>query len=607
MVHPMVQISEADSPTKSIASSASTSSLSGSLNDKNSNHKHSRSFPTLAISRSFNNGITEPCTPTLPAPIKSMKELSGLLRPSTRFAFSNLIVTLLRLDFYSTTDKYSSDFTNLALEILLKCSNFPEGTNRSLRAHLEIEGVTEDVAALIISIKEDPYIQAHGPIVLMVAFLKAIIETADYDSRYRVLLRHTAALLGILWDDFEEAEDTLTLSIIDEQYVESDTSRLAREKNAKRKKIKRYAMIGAATGLGGVLIGLTGGLAAPLVAGAATAIGLGSAAVIGTVAGSAIFGSTLGVAGAGLTGYKMKRRAGAIEEFVIESLTNELSLHVVLCVNGWIDNEASYAFQEPWVGLQMSREQYTLRYESSYLLELGKAMEYFMTMGLSIAVQQTLMQTILHGILTSIMWPMALVSAASVIDNPWNVCTVRAKAVGEELAEVLLARAHGKRPITLIGFSLGARVIYHCLMTMSQRSDCVGIIEDVVLLGAPVSASPKQWKQIAKVVGGRIINGYCNSDWLLRFLYRTMSVQASIAGTGPVDNKDEKKIVNFNLSHIVKGHLDYSKKLMEVLDSVGVKIDKTSIKLSNEAEQGEEASELVEKIALDDSDNKISS
>ena len=69
---------------------------------------------------------------------------------------------------------------------------------------------------------------------------------------------------------------------------------------------------------------------------------------------------------------------------------------------------------------------------------------------------------------------MALVSAASVIDNPWNVCTVRAKAVGEELAEVLLARAHGKRPITLIGFSLGARVIYHCLMTMSQRSDCVG-------------------------------------------------------------------------------------------------------------------------------------
>jgi thioesterase domain-containing protein len=90
--------------------------------------------------------------------------------------------------------------------------------------------------------------------------------------------------------------------------------------------------------------------------------------------------------------------------------------------------------------------------------------------------------------------------------------------VGQFLAEILLARAHGRRPITLIGFSLGARVIYHCLLAMSKRTDCqtTGIVEDVVLLGAPVSASPKQWRQMCKVVGGRVINGYCQTDWLLR-------------------------------------------------------------------------------------------
>ena len=108
-------------------------------------------------------------------------------------------------------------------------------------------------------------------------------------------------------------------------------------------------------------------------------------------------------------------------------------------------------------------------------------------------------------------------------------------------------------------------------------------MEDVILLGgnfmsfkdflsvkAPVSASPSQWRQICSVVGGRVINGYCQTDWLLRFLYRflqiftnyifekntcsfcsTMSVQFIIAGTGPVENKNERKIVNFNLSHIV--------------------------------------------------------
>lgn len=92
---------------------------------------------------------------------------------------------------------------------------------------------------------------------------------------------------------------------------------------------------------------------------------------------------------------------------------------------------------------------------------------------------------------------MVLISSASVIDNPWNVCFSRAAEVnfffafykeriltlkikvGEYLAEVLLSRAHGRRPITLIGFSLGARVIYHCLLTMSKRDDSFGIDKNV--------------------------------------------------------------------------------------------------------------------------------
>lgn len=41
--------------------------------------------------------------------------------------------------------------------------------------------------------------------------------------------------------------------------------------------------------------------------------------------------------------------------------------------------------------------------------------------------------------------------------------------------------------------------------------DCEGIIEDVVLLGAPVEGEAKYWKALTKVVSGRIINGYCRS------------------------------------------------------------------------------------------------
>uniref|UniRef100_A0A914QU04 Uncharacterized protein n=1 Tax=Panagrolaimus davidi TaxID=227884 RepID=A0A914QU04_9BILA len=107
---------------------------------------------------------------------------------------------------------------------------------------------------------------------------------------------------------------------------------------------------------------------------------------------------------------------------------------------------------------------------------------------------------------------------------------------------------------------------------MSNRQTCLGISEDVVLLGAPATASAKQWEQMCMVVGGRIINGYYSIDWLLRLLYRTMDVQFTIAGTGPVQSKTETKILNFNLLHIIKGHLDYSRKLTEVLEAVRIKV-----------------------------------
>jgi len=44
-----------------------------------------------------------------------------------------------------------------------------------------------------------------------------------------------------------------------------------------------------------------------------------------------------------------------------------------------------------------SREQYYLRYESAYLLELGRAMEYILSFAVSMAAQEALKYTILSG------------------------------------------------------------------------------------------------------------------------------------------------------------------------------------------------------------------
>jgi len=38
--------------------------------------------------------------------------------------------------------------------------------------------------------------------------------------------------------------------------------------------------------------------------------------------------------------------------------------------------------------------------------------------------------------------------------------------------------------------------------------DCEGIVEDAIMLGAPVTGSADEWQQLARVVSGRVVNGY---------------------------------------------------------------------------------------------------
>ena len=59
--------------------------------------------------------------------------------------------------------------------------------------------------------------------------------------------------------------------------------------------------------------------------------------------------------------------------------------------------------------------------------------------------------------------PLALTKLSYLIDNPWSVSQARADMAGLILADSIIDRNLGTRPITLVGFSLGARVIYAAL------------------------------------------------------------------------------------------------------------------------------------------------
>nr|XP_033777983.1 transmembrane and coiled-coil domain-containing protein 4 isoform X4 [Geotrypetes seraphini] len=405
---------------------------------------------------------------------------------------------------------------------------------------------TENFVQLLL---EEPVLK-ESPVIITQDLMSFALKDGYYDARARVLISHITGLLRVPVEAMEIFEESLLETLKERKPEPSESAEASRKKKETRKKLKRYFLIGLATVGGGTVIGLTGGLAAPLVAaGAATIIGSAGAAALGSTAGIAIMASLFGAAGAGLTGYKMKKRVGAIEEFEFLPLTGGRQLHICIAITGWLCTGKYASFAAPWHSLMQSSEQYCLAWESKYLMELGNTLDLLLNGLVNMVAQEALKFTVLSGIISALVWPTSLLAVASVIDNPWGVCLSRSAEVGKHLAHLLLSRQQGKRPVTLIGFSLGARVIYFCLQEMAQEKDCEGIIEDVVLLGAPVEGDAKYWKPLTRVVAGRIINGYCRGDWLLSFVYRSSSVKLNVAGLQPV-NLDDRRMVNVDLSSV---------------------------------------------------------
>ena len=138
--------------------------------------------------------------------------------------------------------------------------------------------------------------------------------------------------------------------------------------------------------------------------------------------------------------------------------------------------------------------------------------------------------------------------------------------------------------MTLIGYSMGARLAFHCLLELSRAAAAGGvddndpsragggngaIVENAVLLGAPVAAHPARWAMARRAVAGRLVNGYSRSDWILGVVFRASSGFVRPAG-GLCPVKDVPGIENVNLGAVIKGHLDYTANLPEILELVGI-------------------------------------
>ncbi|XP_027874264.1 transmembrane and coiled-coil domain-containing protein 4 [Xiphophorus couchianus] len=492
------------------------------------------------------------------------KITSRQLTEQSRFAFAALCAVSLG-QLFSVSE--NSAFREQYLQDLVQWLGLDQSVMPVMGAFLSGLG-SEGTDTFLSILQADPLVAA-GATPIIQDLVSLSVKDGQYDARARVLIRHVSCLLRVSPQQLEEFEETLG-ERLREAGEESEEESSRRQRRERKRKLRRYLLIGLATVGGGTMIGVTGGLAAPLVAaGAGAVLGAGGAAALGSAAGIAIMASLFGAAGAGLTGYKMNKCVGAIEEFEFRPMSSGKHLHLTIAVTGWLCSGKYSSYQAPWSSLGECGEQYCLVWESRFLRDLGSAMISLLDGLVSMVAQEALKYTVLSGIVTALTWPASLLAVASIIDNPWCVCLNRSAEVGKHLAQVLRSRQQGKRPVSLIGFSLGARVIYYCLQELASDKGSEGVVEDVVLLGAPVDGSEKSWERMVKVVAGRIVNGYCRGDWLLGFLYRSSAAQMSVAGLQPINIQD-RRIINVDLSSVVKGHLDYMRQMDTILVAVGV-------------------------------------
>jgi hypothetical protein len=170
------------------------------------------------------------------------------------------------------------------------------------------------------------------------------------------------------------------------------------KKKIAESKDSRKWKVGLATVAGATIIGVTGGMAAPLVAAGVGSImgglGLGASAAagyLGSVAGSTlVVGSLFGAFGGRITGQMMDNYAKEVEDFAFIPVhsTNKTSedheegakaasdhdhkLRVTICISGWLTEKEEVT--KPWTMLGTGAEVFAMRYELEALLNLGHAM-----------------------------------------------------------------------------------------------------------------------------------------------------------------------------------------------------------------------------------------
>mmetsp|Transcript_33092 Transcript_33092/g.67585 ORF Transcript_33092/g.67585 Transcript_33092/m.67585 type:complete len:1195 (-) Transcript_33092:142-3726(-) len=242
---------------------------------------------------------------------------------------------------------------------------------------------------------------------------------------------------------------------------------------------------------------------------------------------------------------------------------------------------------------------HTVTWESKMLSSLCHIVE---NMAIEVSTQATkvaLQFSVIGAIVSAVAIPSALLTATKLIDDPYQIVILRADEAGRELAKCLL-QSDERRPVTLVGFSFGARVIYSCLRELAHQQDIweqtrfrnaddnnegrksktfgkkkasisfeydrepASLIADVIFIGLPRVIDKKVLTSCRRVTGGRLVNCYTKNDWLLSLMF--MARAGIPAGVREV--RDVPGVENFDVTHFVESHTRYADAIPSILQHV---------------------------------------
>lgn len=430
-------------------------------------------------------------------------------------------------------------------------------------------------------------------LLILHSLLLLMLSLEHYNARSRVLMLYVCSSLNLDVKVLNGDEVTVARGLLDTalQLSGSGEGQGQRENGDSLRKWK----VGIASVTGAVLIGVTGGLAAPLVAaGLGTVLGglgLGATAAagyLGALAGSGVIvGGLFGAYGGRMTGRMVDKYAREVDDFAFlpirgsrhrsedekEAAQEDHRLRVTIAVTGWVTEEDNFVV--PWRVIGADSEVFGLRWETEPLMNLGNAIDLLVTSAAYSAGEHVLKKTIFASLLSAVALPLGVLKVTRVADNPFSVAKARSDKAGEVLADALISKVQGERSVTLIGYSLGSRVIFSCLQSLAKRR-AYGLVESVVLMGSATPSNTEHWRRMRSVVSGRIVNVYSDNDTVLALLYRTSSFQMGVAGLQPV--RGVPGVENLDVSDIISGHLRYQFMVGHILSRVGLEsIDRREV------------------------------